>query len=70
MLKFEILMVSNINDIIQGIDNWLLLNTEKKVKFINQLYIPREAISIDRNESLEEASGFFLITIYYKVPER
>ena len=70
MLKCENLIVSNINDVIQGIDNWFLLNKEKKVKFIIQLYIPREAISMKKDDSLEEFSGFFLISIYYKFPNK
>lgn len=69
MLTCESLIISDINDVNQGINNWFLLNKEKKVRFINQLYIPPDKTLVKEKERHEEPPGYFLITIYYETSE-
>lgn len=50
MLGCETLIISSINEINQGINNWFLLNKEEKVRFINQLYIPPERTPVNERK--------------------
>ena len=42
------------------------LNKDKKVQFVNQLYIPPDRTPVSPEGKYEEKLGYFMITIYYK----
>lgn len=69
MLECESLIISDINYVNQGINNWFLLNKEKKVRFINLLYIPPERTLVKEKEAYEETPGYFLIIIHYETSD-
>lgn len=69
MLGCETLIISDINYVNQGINNWFLLNKEKKVRFINQLYIPPDKTLVKEKEGHEETPGYFLIIITYETSD-
>lgn len=69
MLECESLIISDINYVNQGINNWFLLNKEKKVRFINLLYIPPERTLVKEKEGREETPGYFLIIIHYETSD-
>ena len=69
MLGCETLIISDINYVNQGINNWFLLNKEKKVRFINQLYIHPDRTLVKEKEGREETPEYFMITIYYETSD-
>lgn len=80
MLSCEILTLRLEEDIRIKINNWFLLNKEKKVKFIQHTYITPVIIPIPENDpirkqpgmksaSYTEKRGYLLVSIYYESPD-
>jgi len=67
MFGCKTLIFSHVNEIDPGINNWFLLNKDKKVQFVNQLYIPPDRTPVSPEGKYEEKLGYFMITIYYKI---
>ena len=77
ILKSITKKISKELDFEQELDNFLLLNKNRKIKFFQQTYIPPIIIPIPendpikRNKGMENASytesrGYFLITLIYE----
>ena len=81
MLSCEILTIGVEDDIQLKIKNWLLLNKEKKIKFIRHTYIPPVIIPIPENDQIRKEPrmkniayskrrGYFLVSFYYETQNR
>ncbi len=65
MLGCKTLTFRNYNEIETGLNNWILLNQEKKVRFITQSYIPPDRTPVNEEGGDEEKAGFHLYTIFF-----
>ncbi len=66
MLECKIVAIRNINEIEQELNNWFILNKEKKVQFINQSYIPVDRTPVNKEGKYEETRSFHLYTIFFE----
>ena len=77
MLSCEILKLRLEDDIQLKINNWLLENKEKKIRFIQHTYIPPVIIPIPENDPIKkergmenatytEKRGYHLVSFYYE----
>ena len=68
MLGCKILVFRNYNEIERELNNWFLLNKEKKVCFITQSYIPVDRTPVSNEGKYEETRSFYLYTIFFEKP--
>ncbi len=77
MLSYTILTLRLEDDIQLKINNWLLENKEKKIRFIQHTYIPPLIIPLPENDPIKkecgmekatytEKRGYFLVSFYYE----
>ena len=80
MLSCEIFKLRLEDDIRLKINNWFLLNEEKRVKFVQHTYITPEITPVPENDPIRkepgmenvshtEKRGYLLISIYYESPD-
>lgn len=68
MLGCKTLVFKDYNEIETGINNWILLNQEKNVRFITQSYIPIDRTPVNEEGKYEETRAFHLYTIFFEGP--
>ena len=66
ILRCKKIAIRNLNEIEEKLNNWFLLNKEKKVRFITQSYIPVYRTPVDKDEKYEETRAFHLYTIFFE----
>ncbi|MFX1329108.1 MAG: hypothetical protein ACFE91_13355 [Promethearchaeota archaeon] len=69
MLGCKIIDIKNLNEIEQKLNNWVLLNKEKKVLFITQSYVfvDVDGTTVDKRENLKNQILFISILYSLKV---
>lgn len=63
MLECKIFNIKNLNKIEQKLNNWFLLNKEKKVVFITQSYVLVDESPIDKEGRSEKPGVLFIFIL-------
>lgn len=68
ILKCKKIAVSNLSEIEEKLNNWLLENRWNKIRFITQSYTPVDRTPL-KDGKYEETRSFYLYTIFFEEPQ-